>query len=48
VKFRRILVGIDVNNESKEVADQAIPVAKDCRSKLQGITIFDVPDIYTS
>ena len=29
VKFKRILVGIDVYNESKEVADKAIAVAKD-------------------
>lgn len=48
MRFKRILVGIDVNNESKEVADRAIAIAKDCSSELHVITIFDVPDIYTS
>jgi nucleotide-binding universal stress UspA family protein len=48
VKFRRILVGIDVNNESKQVADQALSIAKNNSSELHAITVFDVPDIYTS
>ncbi len=48
MKFRRILVGIKAHNESKEVADHAIAIAKNCKSELHVITIFDVPDIYTS
>jgi len=48
VKYRRILVGIDVNNASKEVADHAIVIAKNCNSEFHVITVFDIPDIYSS
>lgn len=48
MKFKRILVGISSINESKEVADQAIAIAKNFRSELHAITVFDIPDIYTS
>lgn len=48
MKFRRILVGIDVNNESTEVANHAISIAKKYSSELHAITTFDVPDLYTS
>lgn len=48
MKYRRILVGIDVNNASKEVADHAIVIAKNCNSEFHVITVFDIPDIYSS
>jgi nucleotide-binding universal stress UspA family protein len=46
--FRRILVGISAINESKKVADQAIAIAKNCKSEFHVITVFDIPDIYNS
>ena len=48
MNFRRILVGISSINESKKVADHAITIAKNCRSELRVITVFDIPDIYSS
>ncbi|HYF99751.1 MAG TPA: universal stress protein [Candidatus Saccharimonadales bacterium] len=46
MKFRRILVGISSLNESKKVVNQSISIAKNCRSELHVITVFDIPDIY--
>jgi nucleotide-binding universal stress UspA family protein len=48
MNFRRILVGISAINESKNVADHAIAIAKNCKSELHVITVFDIPDIYNS
>lgn len=48
MNFGRILVGISAIDESKKVVDQAIAIAKNCRSELHLIIVFDIPDIYTS
>jgi nucleotide-binding universal stress UspA family protein len=46
--FKRILVGISTINQSKKLVDSAISIAKNCRSEVHLITVFDVPDIYNS
>ncbi len=48
MNYRRILVGIDENNASNEVVEHAIVIAKNCNSELHVITVFDIPDIYSS
>ncbi len=48
MNFRRILVGISAINESKKVANHAMAIAKNCKSELHVITVFDIPDIYNS
>ncbi|HYF99109.1 MAG TPA: universal stress protein [Candidatus Saccharimonadales bacterium] len=48
MNFKRILVGISTINESKKVVNQSISIAKYCRSELHVITVFDIPDIYSS
>ncbi len=48
MNFRRILVGISIINESKKVVDYAIAIAKNWNSEFHVITVFDIPDIYTS
>ena len=48
MKFKRILVGISPLDESKKIVDQAIVIAKNCNSELHVITVFDIPDIYSS
>jgi nucleotide-binding universal stress UspA family protein len=44
--FKRILVGISTINQSRKIVDCAIAIAKNCRSEVHLITVFDVPDIY--
>jgi nucleotide-binding universal stress UspA family protein len=48
MNFKRILVGISAIDESKKVANHAIAIAKNCKSELHVITVFDIPDIYNS
>ncbi len=48
MNFKRILVGISAINEIKKVANHAIAIAKNCKSELHVITVFDIPDIYNS
>ena len=48
MKFSKILVGINAVDESKKVTAHAIDIAKNCKSELHLITVFDIPDIYTS